>query len=364
MKIGVDARPLSYTKTGIGVYLEHLLDSLQSEDNHNRYYLISSAPIKYFLTNINWHKIEGRFKNKCLSTLWMQLFAPLYILKYRIDLFWSPRHHLPIFLPPKTVSIITVHDLVHRLYPQTMPLSHLLVERLFMYYSLKKANRIICVSRSTATALQHIYHIQPDKLSMIYHGIPRFPSDASPHIDLPDKYFLFVGTLEPRKNIEYIIKAFTAISYDHKNIHLVIVGDAGWKNKRIFKIMNQSSLKNRIHYKGFLPRKDLASIYSNAFCLLLPSIYEGFGFPILEAMSRGIPVITSNRSSMAEIGSNSAILVDPFDVFSLIKAMKEVLTNAYLRKSLIQSGQEKSKLFSWQNCTRKTLKAFYETSAN
>ena len=245
-----------------------------------------------------------------------------------------------------------------------MPLGHLLVERLLMYYSLKKADRIICVSRSTAAALQQIYHVQPNKLSIIYHGIPRFPSDISPCMDLPDRYFLFVGTLEPRKNIEYIIKAFMAVSYDHKNIHLVIVGDAGWKNTHIFKIIKQSSLKNRIHFKGFLPREDLASIYSNALCLLLPSIYEGFGFPILEAMSRDIPVITSNRSSMAEIGRNSAVLVDPFDVFSLIKAMKEVLTNAYLRKSLIQSGQEKSKLFSWQNCTQKTLKVFYETSAN
>ena len=135
MKIGVDARPLTYRLTGIGVYLEHILDTLQRIDQINNYYLISNGPINYNLNNTKWVKIEGKCKKKLLSTFWMQCRAPVLASKLTIDLFWSPRHHLPVLLSPKIKTVLTVHDIVHRLFPNTMALPNLLVERLLMRWS-------------------------------------------------------------------------------------------------------------------------------------------------------------------------------------------------------------------------------------
>jgi glycosyltransferase involved in cell wall biosynthesis len=364
MKIGVDARPLSYPKTGIAVYLEHLLNHLQDHDNKNCYYLISNAPVHFELKNANWRKVEGRLRVKWLSTAWMQVFAPFFAIKHDLDLFWSPRHHLPMVMPKRVRSVVTIHDMVHRICPDTMPLSHLIVERMLTHRAIMKADRIISVSHSTSSSIRKMHRKDSKKVRTIYHGVPKLSRNSTSQQDLPKNYFLFVGTLEPRKNIERITKAFESIVTKFPDVHLVIAGDKGWKNRKFFQMINSMRPADHVHCKGFLTHDELSSIYSNALCLLYPSIHEGFGLPILEAMSMGIPVITSNLSSMQEIAQEAAIQVDPFDVHSIVSAMDSVLTNNELRASLVSKGFKRLKQFSWKRCCSETLNVFEEAVAS
>jgi len=359
MKIGVDARPLSYQLTGIGVYLKHLLDEIQKIDHQNDYYLISNGPIDYDLNNPRWSKVAGRLDRKLLSTLWMQLNAPLIAVRRNLDLFWGSRHHLPLLLPPGIRTVVTVHDIVNRLYPGTMALPNLLVERLLMKLSLKRSDAIIADSCSTAADIKDELGISVNKIATIHLGTPVFPREPKcgpeQSNDVPSKYFLFVGTLDPRKNFERIFKAFELLRPLSQELHLVIVGGQGWKNRDFLEMVSQHPLKAQIHMPGYLPRNQLVTYYKNAICLMFPSLYEGFGLPILEAMSCGTPVITSNVSSMKEVAGGAALLVNPYDTGAIAKAMNKLLRDEQLRERLINMGFQRARKFSWKKCAEQTL---------
>ena len=360
MKIGVDARPLSYQLTGIGVYLKHLLDEIQKIDHQNDYYLISNGPIDYHLNNPRWSKVSGRLDRKLLSTLWMQLNVPLIAVRRNIDLFWGSRHHLPLFLSPGIRTVVTVHDIVNYLYPGTMALPNLLVERSLMKLSLKRSDAIIADSRSTTADIHDKLGVSVNKIDTIHLGTPVFPREPKRGLEqsnsIPSKYFLFVGTLDPRKNFERIFKAFERLRPLRQGLHLVIIGGEGWKNKKFLKMVRTHPLKDHIHMPGYLPRNQLLSYYKNAICLMFPSLYEGFGLPILEAMSCGTPVITSNVSSMQEVAGDAALLVDPYDTSAIADAMNELLRDDRFRARLINMGFQRAKEFSWKKCAEQTLK--------
>lgn len=362
MKIGIDARPLSYRLTGIGMYLKHLLDEIQELDTKNHYCLISNAPIDFEIRNPKWSKVEGKFKTKLISTFWLQVKAPLIVSKKKIDLFWGPRHQLPLFLPHRVKTVLTVHDTVHRLYPETMTLTNLLSERLFFRLSLVRSNVIITDSQSTASGIQRFYKIDPDKIDTIHPGIPFLPERSSGNegldFPLPPRYFLFVGTLDPRKNFERLFEAFVKIRPEKHGVHLVVAGSEGWKNRSFRERIDSHPLNGYVHLAGYVPRDCLRSLYEKALCLLFPSLYEGFGFPALEAMSCGTPVITSNTSSMPEVAGKAALLVDPYNVDALAEAIKKILKNGDLRNHLSLKGLERAKLFSWEHCARKTIGVF------
>ena len=360
MRIGIDARPLSYQLTGIGVYLKHLLDEIQKIDHQNDYYLISNGPIDYDLNNPRWSKTAGRLDRKLLSTLWMQVNVPIIAAKMNLDLFWGSRHHLPLLLSPGIKTVVTVHDVVNRLYPGTMALPNLFVERLLMKLSLKRSDAIIADSRSTAADIEGQLGISVNKIDTIYLGTPVFPREpecGTEHgNDVPSKYFLFVGTLDPRKNFERIFKAFELLNPIGKGLHLVIIGGEGWKNRDFLEMVDKHPLKTQIHMPGYLPRNQLVSYYKNAICLMFPSLYEGFGLPILEAMSCGTPVITSNVSSMKEVSGNAALLVNPYNTGAISDAMDRLLRDERLRENLIDKGFKRATEFSWKKCADETLR--------
>ncbi len=365
MKIGIDARPLSTELTGIGIYLKNIFDALQNIDRRNRYYLISNTWINYEIKNKNWVKIEGKLGGRFVSSTWMQLTAPQLARKLRLNLFWGTRHHLPLFLPSRVKTVLTIHDIVHVVCPETMAIYNLILERMLMRCSIRKADYIICDSRSTELGVRKTYGPFNKKIRIIYPGTPNMGPQSS-EINgltepLPDKYFLFVGTLEPRKNFWRILKAFEAIDPRLHNIYLVVVGGRGWKNKELRRALDHQTLGKYVHLTGYISDDQLRLFYDNALCLLFPSLYEGFGFPILEAMSCGTPVITSNISSMPEVAGEAAILVNPFDVNELKNAMMSILKDVELRKNLSKRGLERVKNFSWDTCARQVLKIFEDT---
>ena len=360
MNIGVDARPLTYLLTGIGVYLKHLLEALQTVDDANHYYLISNGPILLNLHNPKWSKIQGRLKKKLLSTLWMQSWAPVIAGQHNLDIFWSPRHHLPILLPSRLKTVLTIHDITHRLFPETMALPNLLVEKLLMHLSLRRADCVIAVSETTRKGLVDNYAINPAKITTVLPGKPHLPT-AGLHRDtkrpeLPARFFLFVGTLDPRKNLVRVLKAFEQIKPDNHNIYLVIVGEGGWKINAFKQFLRSYKKKDRVMLAGYVSRASLKFFYEKAICLLFPSLYEGFGFPILEAMSCGTPVITSETSSMPEVAAEAAILVNPNDISAIAAAMSEILTNSEMRRVLVARGYQRAADFSWRKCAQETLR--------
>ncbi|MRR15268.1 MAG: glycosyltransferase family 1 protein [Deltaproteobacteria bacterium] len=363
MIIGVDARPLSTLQlTGIGVYLNNLLQALQEMDRENHYYLISNTAIHFEVVNPRWKKIEGRWPQKMISTLWMQCCIPRIAARGKLDLFWGPRHQLPLFISKKIKMVLTIHDIVHVLFPRTMRLPTLITERLLMRHSILRADYVIADSLSTASGIQEHYKAQVTQIGVIYPGAPacleQVPSPGSAHEMLPRKYFLFVGTLEPRKNLRAILQAFALLDAQREDVDLVIVGNIGWKTKDAINLLETHRHRRRIHLAGYVDDARLSFIYQKAFCLLYPSLYEGFGFPILEAMNHGVPVITSNVSSMPEVAGDAALLVDPRDEEGLAEAMKKILASGEIRKILISKGYERVKKFSWKRCARETLDTF------
>jgi glycosyltransferase involved in cell wall biosynthesis len=367
MRIGVDARPLSYQLTGIGFYLRSLLDTIQKIDKNNYYFLLSNTTIDFNLKNSKWTKVEGPVNKKILSTPWMQLRGPLIARKLDLDLFWSPRHHLPVAIANRIKTVLTIHDIVHHYYPSTMTLQNFVVERLLMRWSLMRSHRVITDSKSTESDLQRVYGISREKITTIHPGIPNLTEETTnlrtQEIDFPSKYFLFVGTLEPRKNFNRILKSFSLLNPEQYDVHLLVVGKQGWKTHQLADVIRRNPLTSNIHLMGYVSRKTLKTCYEKAVCLLFPSLYEGFGFPILEAMSCGTPVITSNVSSMPEIAGNAAIKVNPFDPIAITRAMKDVLENSKLRNHLRTRSLERVKQFSWLKCGTETIRVFETIAA-
>jgi len=361
MKIGIDARPLSYQLTGIGYYLKHLLDEIQKIDHQNSYYLISNTRVNYDLSNQRWSKVEGGVSRKLLSTAWVQTHVPVIARRLNIDLYWGTRHQLALLLSPKIKTVLNIYDIVHRLYPTTMALPNLIVERLLMRLSMMKASRIVTVSKSTASDLQTYFKTDSNKLTTIYPGVPKLTVEKTVNGNhLPNRFFLFVGTLEPRKNLLRIIEAFEAIEPQRNDVYLVVVGAKGWKDRKLMGSLQTREAGKRILWQGYVDRGELRLIYERAECLLLPSLYEGFGFPILEAMACGTPVITSENASMPEAAGRAAVLVDPLDVHQLAAAMQKILTDDDFKRVLIGKGNEHLKRFSWNKCAREIINTFEE----
>lgn len=365
MRIGIDTRPLSYELTGIGVYLKHLLDEIQRIDFQNQYYLISNTTIHYELINSRWRKVEGRFKKRQLSTLWMQCVAPIIARKLKLHVFWGPRHHLPMLLPRNIRTVLTIHDLVYRLYPETMPLPNLIAEHLLMKPSTKRARFIITDTYSMAADIASELRVPPEKVAPIYPGRPKLPerSDVESGLDhnLPARFFLFVGTLDPRKNFRRILAAFRLMNPVKYDVHLIIVGGEGWKSQVWMKMLHYPEIRFRVHFSGYISLDVLPIYYKKAVCLIYPSLYEGFGLPILESMSCGTPVITSNVSSMKEVCKNAALLINPLDVQELASAMKRVLTDESLKVRLSVKGVQRANEFSWKRCAEQTLKIILDS---
>jgi len=371
MKIGIDARPLSYQLTGIGYYLKHLLDEIQQIDRENSYYLFSNRKINYRINRpSSWHKVEGNIYRKLLSTAWFQANVPLLALKNKIDLFWGTRHHLPLLLPQKIKTVLTICDLVHCRYPKTMALPNLMIERLLMQRSLIQSNAVISISHATTSDIYRFYRPPKNKITVIHPGTPLFPETETNELDkqflsvLPENFFLAVGTIEPRKNFFRLLRAFELFFATNKNICLVIAGDKGWKNGALKKWIAARKINSKILFTGYINRNQLKFLYKKALCLVFPSIYEGFGFPILEAMSCGTSVITSNVSSMPEVAGNAAILIDPYNISEIRNAMNTIASDRKIRKRLINIGAERLKHFSWINSAQKTIKLFEKVGSN
>lgn len=383
-KIGIDgSRAFSKRRTGTENYSYQLLKKLAKIDHKNKYliYLRPSFP-KELGEEREEERIDKwpkNFKFKILEyfRLWTQFGLALQTFKDSMDVLFVPAHTTPLIHKPGLKTVVTVHDLGSEYLPKTHQLKQRLYLSFMQQYQLKKATKIIAVSKATKEDLVKRLGIEEKKIEVVYEG---FNSDLykplkndllfpilNRYVIENSNYFLFVGTVQPRKNLARIITSFAKVIHQYtknppvnksrlgQSPDLVIVGSKGWLSEEIYALPGKLGVEDKVKFLGYVPDEDMPGLYSGAKALIFPSLFEGFGLPILEAQACGCPVITSNLSSMAEIAGSSALLVDPYSTDDIVEGIDKI-SNQETRSKIIKAGFENIKRFSWEKCARETLK--------
>lgn len=358
MKIGIDIRTVSGEKTGKGWFTKNLVEHLLEIDHSNEYLLYTHDP------EMKSYEKDGRISVRIFSKGgFFHLSAAKDFLKSGGDIFFAPTSFIIPALLPKGKSIIVVHDLIAFLFPGRHDRKATFLERLFLKRALKKARHVICVSENTKKDLLKRFPKTPENLiSVIYPAASEsFAAeitgselkDFSSGKNLPEKFLLSVSTLEPRKNLATLVHVFQKLEKDFEDLHLVLVGHAGW---RVHDFLGRVEKHPKIHLTGYLPEPDLAKMYRLARAFVFPSLYEGFGIPPLEAMMSGCPVICSSSSSLPEVVGDASLTFPPTDEKVLEKHIRDLLENSTLKNNLVEKGKEQVKKFSWEKSAEKLLK--------
>lgn len=360
MKIAVDARPLSVPATGISRYCRELL--LRLVNSPHEWFLYTDRPfIESFPHRPNVHIRHGSVNRRLFSTPFAQLMFPVWARKDQIELFWSPRHHLPVMLHSSIKKVVTVHDLVWVKHPETMTRFGSVLERCLMPWSVKVSSRVICPSSSTASDMVEKFNVAEQKLRVIHSAgaaSNKIDCDCSLHIGKVKKpYMLFVGTMEPRKNLKRVLQAFSGLVLKKSEHQLYLVGGDGWGNENLEELILKLGISEKTSVLGRLSDQELWYLYANADILVMPSLYEGFGLPLVEAIEFHVPVITSNVSSMPEVAGDAGLLVDPLSVVEIQQAMERLCTDRALHQRLSENAKARAELFSWDISAQKTLDA-------
>lgn len=290
--------------------------------------------------------------------------------KEKIDLFHGT--NFTILPTTKAKSVVTVHDLAYMIYPETTSEKIYNHHMKWVPYSVNEANRVIADSSQTKQDIMKLLHVPEEKIDVVYLAADPMFKPMSPleceyvreRYVLPGKYVLYVGTIEPRKNLMTLIRAFDKMKKrGHIEEKLVIVGAKGWKFSPIFELMKECQLENDVIFLGYVNDEDLVSIYNGATSLVLPSVYEGFGLPLLEAMQCGIPVLGSNVSSIPEVIGDAGILVEPMDIDSWVDSIENVVSDKQLHQRLVSKSLERAAQFSWNKVAEQTIEVYNKTLA-
>jgi glycosyltransferase involved in cell wall biosynthesis len=375
MIIAIDISYLQTKRAGYGHHTTELLNVLLKYGNEHTYTLWgwsnsldkrSINDLKSVNVKIKTATVPGFIKRFYWNSL---KFPDIQTFTGDFDIF----HSIEPLMPPakKKKVVITVHDLAYKKFPKYFNQSVLKWDK-YIEQNVHKADAIVVQSQQTRNDLIEIFKVRPDIIKIInlpvnavFHSNPNdsTKNEIKKKYNLLSPFALFVGTLEPRKNIPTLIRAFEQL---HKSgasdLILVVVGKSGWLYDEIINSINNSVVKNKILYLNYLPEKDLAIIYRLATFFVYPSFYEGYGVPVLEAMASGTPVITSNNSSLKEIAEGAAMLVDPTDVEALAEAMANLSDNQSLREELSKKGLERIKLFNHKTAADKVLNIYKQLS--
>lgn len=373
-KIGIDARFFGPQDKGFGRYTEQLIKNLENLDNHNQYFI--------FLRKERWDDYNPKnpnFKKVLADYKWYgikeQILLPLKIKKYKIDLMHFTHFNVPIFFRNK--FIVTIHDLTLRRFPThkrsiknliIYPIKNL-AYRIIFRHSIKNSEKIIAISDYTKQEIINYYKVNPNKIKVIYEGAPNQNSKSHAYRQAGKiqnskfskrKYLLYVGNAYPHKNLKRLILAFEKIKKDFSDLYLVLIGGDDYFYKKLKKFIHNSKfiIRDYVLFPGFIPDKDLNTVYQYATLYVFPSLAEGFGLPSLEAMTRGVPVASSDATCLPEILGDAAIYFNPLSIDDMAKKIKKALINENLRKNLIDKGFKQIKTYSWQNMAKETLKIY------
>ena len=381
LKILIDATPISPKPSGVGFYVASLIQALSILQSQEDFQL----GIAYQPGLKNWLRGEGEFPD------YLKLYPELYFLPLPIRLsnlildnfpsllpFYFERHldspnivhgtNYNVYPYKKSIKIMSLYDISFIKYPQyTNSVVKTYARR--VKHCLQWTDLIITISESSKNDIIKYLHVTPDHIYVTPLASRYYPNYLSPetreqlklsvNYDFSKPYILFVSTIEPRKNIINLISAYNSLKEKYKIEHqLVLIGRKGWHYEPIFAAIESSPWRSQIHHLDYLSDELVALFYSKAEAFVYPSYYEGFGLPVLEAMTLGAPVITSNTSSLPEVAGDAALFVNPDNPIDLVDAILQIISDSNLRRELIEKGHERAKLFSWERTARETLKAY------
>ena len=363
----------SYRGAGISRYIRQLLSQLRRQAGTDRFTvflgdrrvppeLSGTASFRLCVSHLPT-------VNPLVRLIWEQLVQVAELRARRIDLLHSLGYVQPLFCPSR--SVVTIHDLSFLRFPEAFNRSNRLYLQLFTALSVRRADRIIAVSASTKDDLVRLLGVAADKVAVIYHGVeeefrplrdPAALAEFREQAGLPERFILYCGTLEPRKNVDVLIAAYAQLRRETSLPHkLVLAGAKGWRCEGIFASIERYGLREDVLFPGYLPSGVQPLWYNAADVFVYPSLHEGFGFPPLEAMACGTPVIASNRSAMPEVIGDAGLLVDPRDAALLAQTIRRVLGDAGLRQSLAEKGLARAQTFSWSRAARETVEVYHRT---
>lgn len=381
MRIGIDITPaVNQPNTGIGRYTQKLVENIVELEPGHDYSLVHSSNGKVkntFYKNLAKSNISSRriAKSKRQTrTLWLTSHK----LRFGVD---STLGNLDLFHATDTCGprlnrirlVTTVHDVAFFSHPDTAsPLNRHYLNSTIQA-SLNHSVRVIAVSNSTKRDLMRLFYVPEEKIRVIHLGVnENFYPVTNPHsLDefknrhhLTSPYILFLGTIEPRKNLAAVVTAYHRLIRERAITHsLVIAGAIGWASEPVFKLVQELGLDSKVVFTGNITEEDLPALYSSASLFVFPSLYEGFGFPPLEAMACGTPTIVSNVSSLPEITGDAALQVSPHKPEELAAAIKVVLKDPALQSELVAKGLKQAKLFPWDKTARETLNVYQEVES-
>ena len=348
MHVVLDARMLD--SGGIGTYLKNLILKLKAYPLRLEL-LVTEQSLKKHSFLIEY---DCRVFNTPIYSIKEQYLFPKIIP--HCDLFWSPHFNVPLLPIKAQKRLVSIHDVFHLAWSKSFSLLERLYAKKLIQTAAKRSDRVITVSQFSATQIINYTSINPKKMEVIYHGIDHYNfSDSDQHHRLqqdalPKRYVLFVGNLKPHKNLLNLLKAFSQVVEHDPDLYLIIVGKkTGFIHGENFDdIMKQNSiLDQRVQFLDYVEDQSIRRLYTGAECLIFPSFYEGFGFPPLEAMSVGCPVVASSIPSLQEICKEVVFYIDPYSVESISQGILSLLQNAPLKRLLIQRGKEHVKRFTW-----------------
>jgi glycosyltransferase involved in cell wall biosynthesis len=369
----LDARYIARRQSGVGAYVQRLIAGLATIDRVNHYTCLVAAdgpglPVKQ--ANFAAWTTRVSFEDHLRGDLWLLGYLPLRLRVLRADVYHGPAVFLPhVKLGYRTV--VTIHDLVSFLFPETVPRKYSLYMRLMTRLAVRSADRVIAVSQVTKTDLEQILGVPSGKIVVIHEAVgPEFACPVPPdtveavvrRYGLQRPYCLFVGNLEPRKNLPALIEAFAEVRHrlgatSHAP-QLVLAGTRAWFHAGILRAVEQHGLGAAVAFTDYVPLADLPALYAGATCFVFPSLYEGFGLPVLEAMAAGAPVVAARAGSIPEVASDAALLVDAHVPGELATAIESVLTDAALRERLVLRGRTRAAAFEWDAVARRTLAVY------
>src|SRR3989304_4074640 len=371
MKIGVDAQTLLGDNAGVAYYTRGILKEVLRQDQKNRYNLLFFHPFyrkfnQIFERSDNFHYgIEKTIPYKVFYKLHkLGIKIPLEIFFGKHDLYFFP--NFVVYPHRLGKSVVVVHDLAFEKVPQYVQDKNVRFLKKFVPRSLSEADHVVVTSEYTKADVVEIYGISEDNITVIYPGVdlekfrPSSPariSQVREKYGLAKPFILYLSTLEPRKNVLSIIKAFAGFN-NKKGYQLVLAGKRSWQDREIFEKVKELGLEESVVFPGYIPDQDKPDLLSAAEVFVYPSFFEGFGMPVIEAQACGTPVIASNVTSLPEVGGNAAVYVDPNDADGLTRSLEEILSSSSRRENLAKMGLGNGRGFSWENSSRNLIQVF------
>ncbi|MBZ5674315.1 MAG: glycosyltransferase family 4 protein [Acidobacteriia bacterium] len=353
IRIGVNA--LYLIPGGVGgteIYLRELLSALAELDQVNEYLVFTNLETQSDLVpkqaNFHWkpQAVHARFRPARI--LWEQIVLPVEAARYRLDVLFNPGFTAPVFAPCRQVTVF--HDLQHKRHPEYFRWFDLPFWRFLLWAAAHRSDRLIAVSEATRSDLLHFYRIPKERATVIAHGVePAFSRLDRSHME---SYLLCVSTLHPHKNLPRLIRAYGRTKRDFR---LILAGLRGFHAEEIERQIDEMGLRESVQITGWVPRDELYSLYARARAFVYPSMFEGFGMPVLEAMAAGIPVACSDIPPLREVAADAALFFDPLNEDGITAAIERLMNDESLQERLAQAGRERARGFTWQRSAEQTL---------